>query len=113
MKQKAVSLLLVLGLAIGLTGCQSNSNVKNEGTEDTLVTEESNYETIRVGVFTGGLDHYLAVIGSEEGIFQEYGINLELTEFASGINTVDAIVTGQADVGMAADFALVNRIGNT
>jgi NitT/TauT family transport system substrate-binding protein len=38
---------------------------------------------------------------------------LEITEFAAGINTVDAVVTQQADIGMLADYAAVNRIGNT
>ncbi len=106
MKKKLISLLLVLGIAAGVAGCGTDKEATKETSAKTI-------EKIRLGVFTGGIDHYLAVVGVEEGIFEKHGIQLEMTEFAAGINTVDAVVTGQADIGMVADYALVNRIGNT
>lgn len=99
---KAVSLVLAAALTSGvLTGC-SNSNQEN-----------SDLETLRLAVMTGNLDHYSSYVGVEQGIFEKYGINLEITEYAYGINTIDAIVNGNADVGDMADFATVNRLGNT
>ncbi len=62
---------------------------------------------------TGSPDQYAGYIGTEEGIFEKYGIVLETTEYAYGINTIDAVQNGTADTGNMADFALVNRIGNT
>lgn len=115
MKKKLLSLLLVFGLMAGAVGCGKSNDIKNTGTkeEGTQAAEEEPLQKVRLGVMTGGMDHYLAVVGQEQGIFEKYGIDLETTEFAAGINTVDAIVTGQSDLGMVADFAGVNRIGNT
>lgn len=115
MKKKLLSLLLVLGLTVGATGCGNSNATKNTGAngEEKQTSEEGSLETVRLGVWTGGIDHYLAVVGKEQGIFEKYGIDLQVTEYAAGINTIDAIVTGQSDLGMIADFAGVNRIGNT
>ena len=45
--------------------------------------------------------------------FEKYGIDLKTTEFVAGINTIDSVVSGTADIGMMADYAAVNRLGNT
>ena len=73
----------------------------------------SDVKTLRVAIMTGQPDQYADYIGTEQGIFKKYGIELQTTEFVAGINTVDSIVTGTADTGVLADFAAVNRFGNT
>ncbi len=67
----------------------------------------------RLAVMTNGFDHYLAVVGLEQGIFEKYGLDVEMTEYGRGINTIDAVANGTADVGNMADYAAVNRLGNT
>ena len=62
---------------------------------------------------TGQLDQYATEIGLWQGIFEKHGIDLQTTEFVAGINTIDAVVNGTADIGMMADYAAVNRLGNT
>ncbi len=79
--------------------------------EDAAETEE--LQELRIGVMTSGLDHWIAEIGIATGIYEAHGLDVEYTEFAAGVNTVDAIVTGQVDIGLLADYAAVNRIGNT
>jgi NitT/TauT family transport system substrate-binding protein len=37
-------------------------------------------------------------------------VTFEISEFAAGINTIDAITTGQLDIGNFADYAGINRI---
>lgn len=109
MKKKLLSILLLVGVMAGIVGgCGSESESTSNKSE-----AEGKLETIRLGVWTGGVDQYIAVIGQEKGIFEKYGLQVETTEFATGIDTVDAIVTGQEDIGMIADYAGVNRIGNT
>lgn len=113
MKKKLLSLLLLLGIVAGAAGCGNSSRTDNAAGDKAQTSKSSSVETVRLGVWTGGVDQYLAVVGKNQGIFEKHGIDLKVTEFAAGINTIDAIVTGQSDVGMIADFAGVNRIGNT
>ncbi len=94
-----------------LTAC---GNSENNNTPSTVKGKNgTELQVLRVAIMTGQGDQYADFIGTEEGIFEKYGISLETTEFVAGINTVDAIVNGTADTGLLADFAAVNRFGNT
>lgn len=112
MKKKIISFLLIAGIMAGVMGCGNDSAAVDEKNTDSKNTEEG-LQTVRIGVMTGNIDHWLVEIGIEKGIFEKYGIQPEITEFAAGINTVDAIVTNQSDIGFLADYAAVNRLGNT
>jgi NitT/TauT family transport system substrate-binding protein len=70
-------------------------------------------ETIRLGVMTDSLTDYAGAIGLSEGIFEKHGIRVEVASFAAGINTIDAVTTGQMDIGFGADFAVINRLGGS
>ena len=125
--KKAVALLTGVVFAIaGLTGCGKNdenadkqTTVQAAAAEATAAVEGSkgNEQTglinVRLGVYTGGADHYIALVGKDQGIFEKYGLSIESYEFPSGIATVDAMTNDQVDIGMVADYALVNRIGNS
>ena len=110
MKRKVISIVLTAALVAGaLAGCgesgQGNASQKSDSGKDLVV--------LRDAVMTGQLDQYATEIGLWQGIFEEHGIDLQTTEFVAGINTIDAVVTGTADIGMMADYAAVNRLGNT
>lgn len=76
-------------------------------------SQSSDAFTIRQGVNLANDIYDLKVLDDHTGLFKDQGINLETTEFSAGINTIDAIATGQLDIGLCADYAGVNRIGNT
>lgn len=115
---------VTLGMSL-LSGCsKSSGQAENTTTAGSAVSSSAETKTsetsgnndlkvVREAVMSNNLDQWLAIIGTEKGFFEDEGIKLEVTEFAAGINTVDAIVTGQADIGVLADYAAVNRIGNT
>jgi len=125
MKKKIFAAVLTAVLATGvLAGCteSTDGNTTTGGTTGTTanntapvtVTEDGQeLQTLRVAVMTGQPDQYIAEIGLQQGIFEKYGINLEVTEYIYGIATIDAIVNGTADIGEMADYAAVNRLGNT
>lgn len=69
--------------------------------------------TIRVGINANSDNYYLKVLDEHTNFFADYGITYETAEFAAGINTIDALTIGQLDIGLFADYAGVNRIGNT
>ncbi len=118
-RKKILSVIAAIGaaaaVAAGTTGCGAESSVKKaESTAGSTAGQtEKDLVKVRAAVMTNNVDQWLALIGKENGFFEKLGIQLEITEFAAGINTVDAIVTGQADIGLLADYAAVNRLGNT
>ena len=103
-------LAVVLGISVLATGCGSSASSSNK---DSSAENDTKLTTVRVGVMTGYYDSWLATIGIEKGIYEKYGLDVQTTDFAAGINTVDALTTDQIDIGLTADFAGVNRIGNT
>lgn len=108
MKKRIISIVATLALSVGLlSGCGSSSDTKSGKSSDQDLT------TVRAAVMTGQLDQYAAEVGLWQGIFAKYGIDLQVTEFVAGINTIDAVVNGTADIGNMADYATVNRLGNT
>ncbi len=107
MKKKLLAAALTLTLAVAaLTGCGETNSNNSTGSNSDL-------KPLRIAVMTGQPDQYIAEIGVKEGIFEKYGIDLQATEYIYGINTIDAIVNGTADLGEMADYATVNRLGNT
>lgn len=100
----AAALALSTSLLTACAGNNGGSQTASDGTE---------LRTIRVANMTGEPDQYAGFIGTQQGIFEKYGITLQTTEFVAGINTVDSVVTGTADIGLLADFAAANRFGNT
>jgi len=49
-------------------------------------------------------------VALEKGFFEKYGIAAEILTFSYGVNTIDAILTNQADFGVCMDFALLTRL---
>lgn len=97
--------MLMSAAMCGLAGCSAS------GAE--LPSSEDGAITLRYGVMTGNVDAWIATVAQQQGYYADNGLNVQVSEYASGINTVDAIATGQLDIGFVADFAGVNRIGNT
>lgn len=113
----------IIGSTLILAGCGNGNENQNtaagssnqESAEQTEAagTESKEPDVIRLAVMTGNITQEAAVIGEETGIYEKYGLQIEQTEFAAGINTVDALTLDQADIGMVADYAWVNRLGST
>lgn len=124
--KKIASMMAVAALAfttvVGTTGCGEGANAANTQTNNASSSDEAqsgstdtgsgDLTTLRFGVMTGNIDHLITAVGVEKGFFEKNGIDLKVTEYAAGINSVDALTMDQLDVGIAADFAILNRIGN-
>lgn len=115
MKKRIISLAAAAVFIIGtLAGCGNSSTQTTDKTASSDASSSGgDLVTVRDAVMTGQLDQYATEIGLWQGIFEKYGIDLQTTEFVAGINTIDAVVNGTADIGMMADYAAVNRLGNT
>jgi NitT/TauT family transport system substrate-binding protein len=126
LKKRIFAAFLAASSALMFTACGSNtaastttdtqaaaSSATVSETTSSAETESSELTTVRLAIMTNECSQWYALVGDETGIFAEHGLEVQITEFAAGINTIDAVVTEQADVGNLADYAAINRIGNT
>lgn len=109
LKRIATGMIALSLVLTGMTGCGQHTDQQPSSGADT----NGAYTVVRYGVMPSGITQWIGIIDAKKDIFKNHGIQLEPTEFAMGINTVDAIVTDQLDIGNFADYAGVNRIGNT
>lgn len=127
MKRKVVSVLLVLLFVIGAAGCAKKestpsagnnditSDTQNSGTENETQGDSTGSETepvkVRLAIDTAAGGSFQIRVAKKEGYFEKYGIDAEISNFAYGIDTVNALLVEQSDTALAADYALVNSLG--
>jgi NitT/TauT family transport system substrate-binding protein len=65
--------------------------------------------TVRIGVdpYTTGAQIWVA---KEKGFFEAHGIDAQISTYATGIEALDATLTGNADVGVGLDFPTALRM---
>jgi NitT/TauT family transport system substrate-binding protein len=65
--------------------------------------------TVNIGVdsFVLGAQAWVA---QDKGFFEANGIKANLRTFSLGVDTVDAVLTGQLDIGFGLDFATLTRL---
>lgn len=66
--------------------------------------------TIRAAIDTAAGGSFQVRAANTNGDFAANDLNVQLSNFAYGIDTVNAILTQQADTGLAADYALLNSL---
>ena len=100
MKIKAsINLLLIVVIALVLAAC-GNDNAANAGGKK-----------IRAAIDTAAGGSFQIRAAATNNYFTDRDLNVELSNFAYGIDTVNAVLTKQADTGLAADYALLNSLG--
>ncbi len=94
------------------TDTESNDDTSAEAEDNTEAKENSangELTKITVGVDAGILA-YLPVVAQEKGFFAEQGIDAEFVNFAYGIDTLNAVVLGEVQIGAAYDYAAATRL---
>lgn len=104
---------MVLVTTLLLTGCGNSEGTNDSSASQSSESSKEELTTIRLGIQSSSITQFMAVVDDHTGIYEKHGINLETTEFAMGINAVDSIVSEQLDIAHIAEYAGVNRIGNT
>ncbi|GAA4111039.1 ABC transporter substrate-binding protein [Aminobacter aganoensis] len=66
-------------------------------------------QPVRFGVdaYTTGSQIWVA---KEKGFFEKEGIDPQITTFATGVEAIDALLIGRADMAVGLDFPIVSRI---
>jgi aliphatic sulfonates family ABC transporter substrate-binding protein len=104
MKKKLWGVLMVLVLATGLlSGCGSTAS--EESAEENV--------TIRIAVQKSIAIPYLAeALGYYEDEFTEDNINVELVEFSLGPEVIEAVASGEIDIGFLGDVPAFSGLLN-
>lgn len=111
--KRFLSVVVLIILLVGLiSGCNNGKdNVSKENREN--ITSNSTQEKfkIRIGADSAAFSFPFRV-ALEEGILKKHNIDAEITTFSYGIDTLNALILDQVDVGEAMDFAVGTRIGD-
>lgn len=104
MKKKSFGVLLALLLVVGLfAGCGS----------DTTAQKAEEDVTIRVAVQKSIAIPYLAeALGYYEDEFKEDNVNVELVEFSLGPEVIEAVASGEIDIGFLGDVPAFSGLIN-
>lgn len=95
--------IILTAVSVVLTACRGPQTTASSGSGSKTLT------TLRVGVDSGTFSTGYRV-ADLKGYFKQNGIDAQITTFSFGVDTVNAILTGQVDVGVANDFALLSRL---
>lgn len=96
------NIFFLLILSVFLVACG------DEGTDSAGAS--SNETKIRAAVDTAAGGSFQIRAASANGYFADNGLDVKLSNFAYGIDTINALLTQQADTGLAADYALLNSL---
>ena len=100
---KSIFAILLIIASLVITGCSSKSSGSTENNG-----KETN--TIRMAIDTAAGGSFQFRAAEKEGYFEKYGVNAQLSNFAMGIDTINAVLTKQADTGIAADYVAINSV---
>ena len=111
MKNKRLSLIaiLIVGIMLVVTGC-GNKNSKDSA-DNSNANGKQELIPVRFGVESAVFSTQFQ-IASAKGFFTKNGIEPQLVTFSYGIDTINAALADQVDVGLAADFASLSRFSS-
>lgn len=104
--KKIVSIILmIISFSLVITGCGK----KEENKSTNASTDKKISVKIGADSSTFSIQYYVA---KEKGFFEKNGIDAEISTYSYGIDTLNAALTGQVDIGIAADFAALSRFSS-
>lgn len=109
-RRAGLLITLVASLLIGLVGCQSEGTLGTSSNPPGSNHEQANDPiSLKVSLFAAA-DALPFLVAKEQGFFQKHGLEVQYSTYPFGIDTLNAVLTGQAEVGQAMDFALLTRL---
>jgi ABC-type nitrate/sulfonate/bicarbonate transport system substrate-binding protein len=103
-------LILAILSVVVIAGCGKNTGSTPTASDSSSTPTTAPLEKVKIGVTssTFGLPIHVAKV---KGFFAKYGIDPQLSTFAFGVDTLNALVTQQVEFGMALDYAALSRVG--
>lgn len=119
--KKLIAGILAAAMTLSLYACGNAEETASDSTEtvsetasdavseDEETSSTGELTTLKIGIDTEVLA-FLQIIAQEKGFFEENGIDAELTSYAAGIETINAVVLGEVQIGAAYDYAACTRL---
>ncbi|HEX9805106.1 MAG TPA: NrtA/SsuA/CpmA family ABC transporter substrate-binding protein [Candidatus Dojkabacteria bacterium] len=102
MKRNLVIIILVIFIITGGYFIYKNFQVSDESGDNSLVDKIT---VANIGEYT-----ILNLIAEDQGYFQDNGLDVQINEYPSGPAAIDALLKGDVDFAIAADFVCVSNI---
>ncbi|MCL6625549.1 MAG: ABC transporter substrate-binding protein [Alicyclobacillus shizuokensis] len=103
--KRLLAVVTISMISASAFGCGAEPAGKSSGSN----TSADN-TTVTIGVDSSSFSLPFRV-AQDEGYFDKYGAHVQLSTYSFGIDTLNAVVTKQANFGEAMDFALLTRLG--
>lgn len=112
--------LLVLSLAALASACGADKSASTSpstaagagaSAAPTQSAEAAKPVKIRFGLDTAAGGSLQFRQAQEQGFFKNHAVDAEISNFAYGIDTINALLVQRTDTAMAADYALLNSLG--
>ncbi|WP_141430763.1 ABC transporter substrate-binding protein [Bacillus sp. 03113] len=94
-----IFLSTILILAIFLAGCSQSTSGK-----------ESKGQKVSIALDSGVFSLPFRVAG-DQGFLKKHGVDAEFSTYSFGIDTLNTVISNQADIGIAMDYAALTRLG--
>jgi NitT/TauT family transport system substrate-binding protein len=109
--KKRISLIAILiaGIMLIVTGCGNSGAKASAGSNN--ASEKEKLIPVRFGVDATVFSIEFQVANAK-GYFAKNGIQPQLVNFSYGVDTINAALADQVDVGLAADFASLSRFNS-
>ncbi|MEH7481886.1 ABC transporter substrate-binding protein [Neobacillus drentensis] len=103
---KSCILIFSIFTSLLIVGC-SNSAKESTGSAKSAGNETS---TIRMAIDTAAGGSLQFRQSEKQGYFKNHDVDAKLANFAMGVDTINAVLTEQADTGIAADYVAINSL---
>lgn len=110
MKKSIIAGLLVFALVFSFAGCSNNSNSESR-TDTSSTTAQLEKTDFEIG-HLNSTAHLLAFVAKEEGFFEEEGLNVTLTQFASAAELANGLTSGKLDVAFIGSVPIITFQSN-
>lgn len=115
-KKSSVFGLTAAAVLLAITaGCGGNAGVKEMGAaagqEKSAAAAAVKQVDVQFALDTAATGSPQSRVAVEQGYFGKNGVQAKTFDFPYGIDTLNALLVDRADVGSAADYALLNSLG--
>lgn len=101
--KKILAGILLVAMTLSLSACGNSSS------DSSSADDSKELIPVSIGIDAGQLA-FVQIVAKEKGYYEENGLDAELISYAAGIETINAVVLGEVQIGAAYDYAACTRL---